>query len=152
MALDTRSIISELESHCLRLGVFERVNRHEPKNAPGRGLTAAIWAQSIAPAVGHSGLTKTSVRVEFTIRIYMSMTTEPQDYIDPIMIEAVDALMTGLSGDFDLGDRVRVIDLLGMTGNPLSATAGYLNQSGTIYRVQDIRVPLLIDEVWQQTK
>ena len=49
MALDTQGILDRLASHAMTLGVFDRVNTHEPKNAPGRGITCAIWVERIDP-------------------------------------------------------------------------------------------------------
>ncbi|MET8987757.1 hypothetical protein ABZW49_20110 [Nonomuraea wenchangensis] len=78
------------------------------------------------------------------------MLQEPADAIDPAMLAALDALMSAYSGDFDLGGRIRNVDLLGQTGPPLSAQAGYLEQDGNTYRVFTVTLPLLINDVWDQ--
>lgn len=147
--LDTASLFSKVESHALSLGLFERVNTSEPKNAPGHGLTAAIWVQVIEP-VQSSGLAATSGRVEFNLRIYTNMLSEPQDAIDPNMTAAVDTLMDAYSGDFDLGATVRNIDLLGAHGTALRAQAGYINQDGKLYRVMTVTLPVIINDIWNQ--
>lgn len=150
MALNSQELIDNVASVCMATGLFERVNQHEPKSAPGNGLSAAVWAQTISPSPRFSGLSETAARVEFMIRIYSNMLQEPQDAIDPNVMGAVDALMAAFSGDFQLDASVFVIDLLGMAGNPLSAKAGYLNQDGKLFRVMDIVCPLVIDNVWSQ--
>jgi hypothetical protein len=149
MSLDASTILNEVQSHAMSSGLFERVNGHEPKNAPGNGLTAAVWAQDIAPVRG-SGLASTSARVVFNVRIYSSMLQEPQDAIDPQILNAVDVLMTAYSGDFTLGGNVRNIDLLGQTGQALSALAGYINQDNKMYRVMTIALPVIVNDVWEQ--
>lgn len=151
MALDVSTILDKLVSHALATGYFERVNTHEPKNAPGNGITSAIWAQSISPARGSSGVAATSARVVFTQRLYSNMVQEPQDEIDPDIMKAVDSLMTKYSGDFELGGNVNSVDLLGRAGVPLQAQAGYLNVGGKLYRVMDITIPLIVNDVWSQT-
>lgn len=150
MALGVTAILAAVESHALATGRFDRVNRHEPKSAPGNGLSAAIWVQSLRPVAAASGLNSTSARLELSERVYMGMLAEPQDDIDTRVLEAVDVLMTAYSGDFELGGLVRNVDLLGEHGDPLSADAGYLEQDKKIYRVMVITLPLIISDLWGQ--
>lgn len=151
MALDATTLLDRTVSHALALGHFERVNQHEPKNAPGLGLSCAVWVDDIGPARGQSGLNATTARVVLNVRLYTSMLTEPMDDIDPNLMVALDALMGAYSGDFTLGGAVRNVDLLGATGTPLSARAGYLNQGGKLYRVMTITLPLIVNDLWEQT-
>lgn len=150
MSLNTKPILAALESHAVALGRFERVNRHEPKNAPGRGLTAAIWVQRVNAIAAASGLAVTSALLTVNVRLYSNMLKEPQDEIDPEVIDAVDALMNAYSGDFALGGLIRNVDLLGMHSGGLSAEAGYLTQDKHVFRVVTITVPLVINDVWEQ--
>lgn len=149
MALDVTTILDGVVSHALASGYFERVNQHEPKSPPGNGLSAAVWADRIEP-VRSSGLLSTSARVVFQLRIYSGMLTEPQDDIDPNVMLAVDGLMTAYSGDFSLGGNVRSVDLLGQSGTPLSAQAGYISISNNMYRVMTITLPVIVNDVWDQ--
>lgn len=149
--MNITGILSALVSHACTLGYFDQVNQHEPKNKNPSlaGMTAAVWVQKIGP-VRSSGLASTSGRIEFTVRVYTSMLAEPQDSIDPDVMAAVDALLAAYSGNFTLGDLVREVDLLGEAGPPLSAQAGYLNQAGKLYRVMDITLPLIVNDIWVQ--
>lgn len=151
MAIDVSALFNAMESHALETGLFENVNGHEPKRAPGNGLTAAVWVQSVGPVPEGSGLAITSGLLVFFVRIYQNMLMEPQDAIDPMVINAVDALFTAYSGDFELGGTVRNIDLLGATGTALSAQAGYINQDNKLFRAMTITVPLIINDLWGQT-
>jgi hypothetical protein len=150
VSLNTTAVLDSVVSHALALGIFEAVNVHEPKSAPGNGLWAAVWVQDIGPVPGGSGLGSTSARVEYTVRLYTNMLMEPQDAIDPALIGAVDTLMTAYSGDFDLNASVRCVDLLGQAGVPLSARAGYLTVDSKAYRIMDITLPLIINDAWSQ--
>lgn len=143
-------ILDGIVSHALTLGLFERVNQHEPKSAPGNGLTAAVWAETIGPDPSSSGLASTSGVVTFLVRVYTSMLAEPLDAIDPLMLGAVDELMTAYSGDFTLNGAARCVDILGQAGPALSAKAGYLNQDNKIYRVMTISLPVIVNDVWSQ--
>jgi hypothetical protein len=150
MGLNTSAILNEIESHANKLGFFERVNKHEPKNAPGNGLTCAIWVNTIDPYAQQSGLAATSARVVYNVRVYSNMLQEPQDAIDPNLMDATDALMNAYSGDFSLASTVAMIDLLSMAGIPLSANAGYVNQSNRILRVMTITLPVIVNDAWEQ--
>lgn len=147
--INVTGLVDKLVSHALTLGVFESVNTHEPKSAPGHGFTAAIWVQAIDP-IQASGLDSTSGRIEFRVRVYTNMLANPQDDIDPAVMRAVDVLMDAYSGDFDLAATVRYIDLLGAHGQPLSGRAGYIPQDGKLYRIFDITLPVIVNDVWSQ--
>jgi len=150
MAINADAISAQVISHAGATGMFESVNGHEPKNAPGNGLNAAIWLQSIEPFPGGSGLNAVTICLTFTIRIYLNFQSQPYDSIDPAIIKAADALMTRYSGDFQLGGEVRDVDLFGESGNKLKCTAGYLDQDGKKFRVFVITLPLIVNDVWAE--
>jgi hypothetical protein len=141
-------LVAQCESHLMRSGLFDRVNWHEPKSSPGVGVTAATWFTATTPV--RSGLVSTTVRVELLVRMYMPMLREPMDDIDPAMMRALDVLMRQYSGDFTLGGEVRNVDLLGEHGTPLQARSGYLRVDSTLYRVVDITLPLIVNDLWEQ--
>lgn len=148
--LDIAGITATIETHAFASGRFEQVSGFEPKSAPGLGITAAVWFQSIEPAVSASGLAATTIRLTFNIRITTNMLAEPQDGIDPRIVNAVDALMAAYSGDFTFGAQVRNVDLMGQTGQPMRADAGYLTQDNRSYRAVVITLPLICNDVWEQ--
>lgn len=149
MTVDISGILDKIVSHAMATGIFERVNAHEPKSAPGSGLSCAVWVDSISP-VRSSGLSSTSGRIAIQVRIFTSMLAEPPDAIDPAVVTATDVLLSAYSGDFELGDTVRCVDLLGMAGEPLSAKAGYLSQDKKLFRVMTIMIPLIVNDLWNQ--
>jgi|ERR1051325_5983876 hypothetical protein len=150
MALDITPVLNQVASHAMKTGYFERVNTHEPKNAPGNGLTCAIWVDGIAPT-RTSGLAATSVVLKLNVRVYNNMLQEPQDDIDPNVVTAVQALMNAYSGDFDLGSTVANIDLLGSEGTPMSMQSGYLTLGTAMYRAMVVVLPIIINDVWSQS-
>jgi hypothetical protein len=152
MAFDTAAVLDlfdKVSSHASRLGLFESVNTHEPKNAPGNGLWCSIWVQDISP-VPSSGLASVSGRVELRVRIGSSMVAEPQDSIDPAILSAVTVLIGEYTGNFTLGATVRAIDLIGMEGTPLKAQAGYVQIGQAVYRVMEITLPALVNDMWTE--
>lgn len=152
MALDATALFNAMESHASESGLFEAVNGHEPKSPPGNGLTAAVWSQRIAPVPKGSGLRVTTGLVVFYLRIFQNMLMQPQDAIDPMVLRAVDALFAAYSRNFTLGGLIRNVDLFGSTGTPLSAEAGYVrHQEGKTFRVMTLTVPLIINDLWEQS-
>lgn len=151
MALAATALFDAMQSHALETGLFEAVNGHEPKSASGNGLTAAVWSQTIGPAPRNSGLNFTTGLVVFFLRIYQNMLMQPQDAIDPMVLTAVDRLFGVYSSDFTLGGLIKNVDLLGASGTALSAQAGYINQDNRLYRVMTITIPLVVNDLWEQS-
>jgi hypothetical protein len=151
--LDTellKSIMDGVVSHAQISGQFDAVNTYEPKRSPGSHITAAIWTQSIDPLAGASGLANVTARLLYTVRIYQNMLSEPQDAIDPRVMEATYTLMAAYSNDFTLDGLIRNVDLLGNFGVALAAQAGYIDIDNKMFRVMDISLPLIVNDVWTQ--
>lgn len=153
MAIQSQDIVDRLTGHAEASGYFDRVTGHEPKSKPGRGLSCAVWVDRIEPARGRSGLQQTSARVVMNVRVYTNMMQQPQDSIDPSVMEAVDALFTAYTGNFELGVEGRWIDCLGATqGHPLFSQSGYINIDNMVYRVITITVPVIVENAWPQVR
>lgn len=150
MSVNIKAVTAQVTSHAQALGVFDRVNAHEPKAAPGKGLWAAVWADRVVAAGRVSGLNTTSALMIFNVRVGLDMVNEPQDMIDDTLISAVDLLFEAYNGDFTLGGLVRNVDVFGAQGTPLQAQAGYLPQGGSVFRVVTISLPLIINDAWEQ--
>jgi len=133
-----------------KLGLFDVVIAHEPKAAPAAtGLTCATWGSDIRP-VQSSGQASVSIRLELRTRIYLSMLADPQDGIDALVLDAGSAVMNELCGGFSLAGRARGVDLFGADGEGLRGQMGYLNQDGKLFRVMDIFVPIVINDLWDE--
>lgn len=152
MTINSAAIFAAVEGHAMASGLFERVNGHEPRNAPGSGLSAAVWFAGLQPVAAASGLAATSARLLFTVRIYANALQEPQDGIDPSVLGAADTLMAAYSGDFTLGALIRDVDLLGAHGVALSAQPGWLDMGEAKYRTVDITLPMIINDAWPQAE
>jgi hypothetical protein len=150
--INSLDLIESVASHAMASGHFAKVNQYEPKSAPDSDLTASVWAARIGPAPSHSGLAATTAYVVLNVRLYTNMLADPQDMIDPKLMQATDELMAAYSSDFTLDGLVRNIDLLGMGGETLSAEAGYVQIGGVdggMFRVMTITLPMIIDEAWE---
>lgn len=147
------AVVSDVQAS----GYFDAVNEHEAKRKPGRGLTAAVWVQSMMPIAGISGLAATGARVVFQLRTYKNLQLRPggtgpqmQDSIDRNMVKAMSNLARRYHGDFDFGGVIRNVDLLGHWGIALSVTAGYLEQDKVWFRTMDMLIPCIVNDVWPQ--
>lgn len=152
MSLGATGVLDAFVSHALGLGIFQRVNQHEPVNPPGNGISCAIWVDTLQPT--ESGLDITSALLVFKNRIYSSAIQRPLDEIDPNVLNAVDILWTAYIGDFTLGGLVKNVDVRGMSGIRLSAQAGYVNTpeaGGPQMRVMTITLPVQINDVWTES-
>jgi hypothetical protein len=150
MAFGAQTLFNAIESHAKASGLFDSVNTHEPKSAPGGNLHCAIYVSTLGPVPTGSGLATSAGVLTIMARIYLPGFQEPQGLIDPTIIAATDTLMEAFSGDFELGGNVRNIDLLGMTGEALSARAGYITIDQTMYRSMDITIPIIVNDVFTQ--
>lgn len=148
--LNIKPILDQLVSHAQASGYFDLVNTHEPKSAPGNGLTCSIVWSGTYPVGARSGLASVSARVEFLARIYSSMLAEPQDDIDPNLHDAADGLFTAYCGDFELGDTDQVLDIFGSHGPRMEAKPGYLEIDRKLYRFADIVIPVIVHDVWTE--
>lgn len=149
--ISSQTLIDDVADHLLSTGYFDFVNQHEPKTAPNRGLTAAVWIDEIEP-IRSSGMNSTTVRVAFNARIYQNFIKQPQDMIDPEMMDAADAFFSRVTGDFTLGGVARQVDLLGAYGKPLLGQSGYINIDNKVYRVFTMTIPVIINDAWTQAE
>lgn len=147
--MKARDVLDPILSHAKASGRFDNVDGHEPKSAPRHGLTAAAWIQSIDP-VRASGLISTTVRIVVEVRLYSSMLQKPEDRIDPTMTDAVLDLGRRVVGDYTLGGVAKDIDVRGTHGVPMSTQAGYIEQDGKLLRVYTLRIPVIVNDVWEE--
>lgn len=146
------AVFDRIVSWALASGRFDQVNQHEPKNAPGNGVAASIWVQTVAPFPAGSGVAATTGLLVLNFRIYISFTSQPFDAIDPAVLAAATDFMGAISGDFDFDNiaSVRNVDLLGSSGTRLSLNAGYVELDRHMYRVMTIVIPVIINDMFAQ--
>jgi len=146
--LDIDTLMGKLVSHAQATGHFDSVNTHEPDNAPGNGVSCSVVLDRINFVQG--GLDYTSARVAFAMALYYPANNLPRDDSEAYLIKALDAVMGRLNGDFTLGDTVRMIDIGGAHGEELSTIAGYVKIDEQLYRVMEITLPLIVNDVWEE--
>lgn len=140
-----------------RLGLFDSVQSFELTGNIGQFVAAVFpHPDALAPLPGLSGLNTTSTRVTFIVRIYLAVSMQTPDTIDPRALNAAALIMRRFNEGFTFGETVYEVALTGEQGLALSATAGYLKvgspDASALYRIIDITVPILLGDVWNQVR
>lgn len=144
------TLLSDVASGVMSLGMFQEVLRHEPKSKPQHDMTFAFFVDSIKPSRLISGVDATAGMVTLMGRAYVSFLTKPEDDVDAQLLNGVSAIIDGLTGSFTLGHSVVAVDLIGMDSSGLSAQMGYTTVDSTVFRICDLTIPVLIDNLWTQ--
>jgi len=147
MAFEIGSTLHAVESYVQASGLFQSVQVGEPKSPPGQGYHAAIFMRSVGINLVYAG-GDTRENHLVTLRIYRDMLaeqTDPQQSLENEMAVVVSKLMSDLLGDTDLESTIMTIDVAGMDGTSLRAEYGYLDVGGTMYRMADITLPLIVN-------
>jgi hypothetical protein len=147
---DFQSYVTALADDALQLGIFERVNGHEPKSTGAKGLVCNYWADRIDPVPGRSGLAAGSIRLTMNAQVETSAMQQPFDGIDPLVMNATSALFGKYIGGFTLGGLVEQVDVFGAHGVALSAQAGYVERDRVVLRVMVLKIPLIIDDLYPE--
>jgi hypothetical protein len=147
MAFDISDTLHAVETYVQKLGLFNSVRIGEPKDALAQGFHAAIWMESVSINMVYVG-GDTRETHTVTLRIYKDMfadETDPQQNLEIDMAVTTSKLMDNLLGDTDLESTVMSIDAAGMDGTSTDRNFGYTNLSGTLYRIVDITLPIIVN-------
>ncbi len=58
--------------------------------------------------------------------------------------------MNVLSGAFTLTGNARNIDLQGAAGQPLAAASGFIMHESTLFRVAEVTIPCVVNDMWNE--
>lgn len=145
------ALLKAIKTDATKLGVFRRVIGHEPKSAPGSGVSFAYWLGPVTAARGLGGLNSTGGRVIINGRVYAPFLAKDEDITERDLTHALLELIASYSGGFTVGGTVYAIDLLGMHGVSLeTGSVGYIEMDSLHYRAADLTIPVLIDNLWTQ--
>tara|TARA_R110002020_G_scaffold393611_1_gene603772 strand:+ start:69 stop:524 length:456 start_codon:yes stop_codon:yes gene_type:complete len=145
MAFDASNTLDAVAGHLLASGYLRDVMIGEPKSPPsGDQLTASVFLNSISVAEVTLGTTIESHVL--TLRIFRNMLAEPTETMEKEFAKAVSSILSDIIGEFDLGGSVRSIDVAGIYGSSIAVSYGYLDLGGTMFRIADITLPLIVDD------
>lgn len=135
----------------MTVGRFESVAMHEPKSAPIDGMSAAAWFQRFVPVGAASGMNIASGLMLYNCRLHMSFMSEPYDDIDRELKQAGAAVMGSFIGGFSLAGTIRSVDIFGANGFGLTMVFGYVSLDNKLFRIADIQIPLIVNDLWTET-
>ncbi len=118
----------------------------EPFSAPA-DLVAAIAFLDWEPA--EATLSTTIDTVTLLVRIYARAGMTPVDAgsVETKVAKAVSVTLAALAGAFTVGNTVRAISFVGEGGGKrVTIKFGHLVLDGTIFRMVDFNVPLIVDD------
>jgi hypothetical protein len=136
------------------IGLGNEVIDHEPLSAPdGEGVIACVFpSDPMGPLAESSGLAAADARLVLTVRLMYDAMVQPQGVMprgrEIELLEAFDRLMDALCADLTLGGDARSIDVLGESGEGLAGQFGYATIDRTTFRIVDVTVPVMINNVW----
>lgn len=151
MAYDFQALIDATASYAMQTGEFENpVPTHEPKSRPGPGVTCSVFVAGIEPIPAASGLNSVTGLVTMNVRVQTPFLQQPADQIDPLIMRAGTAVMALFAANFTFTSLIRNVDLLGAYGQRMRGQLGYLTQDNTTYRVMDILLPLVVNDLFPE--
>ncbi len=150
-AFEIRATLKVIQSHIAASGYAPLNQIGEPKGALATrdrlGASVHLGTGIVNRAALGGG---TEERHIVIVRFYMNALAEPQEDIEFLLSEGVSKVSEALIGDFTLGSTVRNIAIAGEAGQALAYESGYLDISGTMYRIVDLTVPMIVDNAVTQ--
>lgn len=140
------TVYDQLVSHAQALGVFDAgVNPAEPWSTPGDGVWCAFTAPAIVALPGQSGLVAVTGRLDFKVIIGCSALMKPPGRADKLVLSAACSLLAAYSGAFTLSGNVRDLDPLSISAQPR-----YLTMEGHTFRIYEINLPVVVNDLWTE--
>lgn len=142
MAFDVKATLKAVQSHLEASGYVPTAFIGDVKSPP-QEFSAAVFMSSVTTAVAF--LTHPTELHLVTVRIYGPAFAEAEN-TELELARISSEIVQDFLGDFDLGATIRNVDVAGQHGTPLSIRWGYVDASGTMFRVADISLPLIVDD------
>lgn len=144
MPFAVQTTLQNIESYLAASGYFQSTQVGEPKKPPEAEFSASVFMSRVS--VVELTLNSTIEVHVPTVRIYRQMFAEPEENIEFDLGRIISQVSSDLLGEYDLGATIRNVDAGGQHGTPLSAQWGYLDVGGTMFRIVDMTVPLIVDD------
>lgn len=151
MTWDPTTTLTNLQTDLRNTGLFTAVLIGEPFSPPESPTPYAVTAALFWEAWNPTQVTlSTTIDVwTLTVRIYARPGMNPADAeaVEKALAKSYSTVAATLAGNFTLGGTVRAIDWVGEeAGHHVGAKWGHLVISGTIFKVVDLSVPLIVDD------
>lgn len=144
-AAQAQALFDSVQSAMQGLGLLQDVDTHEPENAPGVRLYGTVTLGPMKAEAAQSGLASVSGSITLIIRVWSHAMQRPLDKVDPEVLATMASLMGALAGEFTLGGTVRNVDLFSLV-----ATPAWAEFQGAQYRVMEMPVPIVINDMFEE--
>jgi len=146
MAFNIKASLDAILSHLAASGRLSSYSLGEPVKVPeGAKLHGAVYMRR--SGVDHLYLDGGTGEVHaVVVRLYRAVLRQPQSEGELELVNAVSELTEDFAEDYTLGTTVREIDLAAQFGEGISAEWGHVEVSGSMFRVVDITLPLVVDD------
>lgn len=144
-AAQAKALFTSVQSLAQELGLLQKIDTHEPENAPGTRLYGSITLGPMRPVAAASGLAAVSIEVTLILRVWSWAMQRPLDDVDPEVLATMAALMSALAGAFTLSETVRNVDLFSLVATPVWAEF-----EGKQFRVMELPAPIIINDVFAE--
>ena len=142
---DIKPVIQAIESFVAQNGYQGKVGVGEPKSPPAEEIAAAVFLRSLS--VIDATLTTLDGHAMVTIRLYRDMLAEPTEDNEYKLAAAAFQLLADVAAGFTLSGLVRHVDFAGAGGNTLVVQFGYTDIGGRLFRIADIDMPMIINDI-----
>lgn len=141
------ALFKALQSYAQKLNLFQAVVTSEPENAPGNRLYCSIVLDDpcITCDGSRSGLNSVTGTISFLVNIWSAANQRPLESIDPEVLAVAGSFIGALAGGFTLGGTIRNIDLFAVRARP-----AWADFQGKQYRVMQVNVPAVINDLWTE--
>lgn len=139
------ALFASVQSAAQGLGLLQKVDTHEPENAPGVRLYCSITLGQLKAEAAASGLASVSGSITLNVSIWSWSMQRPLNDVDPEVLATMCALINELAGEFTLGGTVRNIDLFSLVASP-----GWIDFEGKQFRVMTLPVPIVINDMFAE--
>jgi len=145
MPFAIRDSVEVMHSHIARQGYITQHQVGEFTAPPIAELSAAVWPDSVG--IAETTLNSLVEIHTLTVRIMIDWLRYKDAEREYKIMDAQSRFLTDLVEDFQLGGNIRAIDFAGMYGASVSIDWGRIDigSPSKIYRVVDMRIPLIID-------
>lgn len=147
MVWDPKPTMKALQSVLADTGYFEGGVLIGDVFSPPGHFTAALMAMDLLPSQTSLSGTIDVFTVRCRMYIPAGMTVADAETVELKAISAPLQVMAALAGKFTLAGTVRAIDWAGEeSSNHYEVKWGHLQFGGTIFRMADLDLPLIIDD------
>ena len=147
MAYDISATLRQIQSHISAGRFAHDVVIGEPMQPPKSDqdkvfCAISIQRSSVQQVAADGGTTEV---YQILLRCYYEMLQGSTETMELTLVNAVSNIQQDLVEDSDLGGNIRNIDVAGQFGSGVGAEYGHIDQSGVLFRVADITLPLIVD-------